>query len=234
MQAHYHGNAYFSGDGVGYADYAAQEQSLRATFAALLRRLAARGAAGGSLLEVGCGYGFLLREAAPYFGERVGCEMAPGAGRQARAHADEVYVGSIESIPGNRRFDCIAAVHVLEHVYRPREFVARLCGHLRPSGTLVLAVPDMGGLWRRILGRRWPSFKFPEHVVFYDRASLSDLMHRAGLNAIQTVPYPHAFPLGEVCRKLGVPALPGVARFSVWIPGTTLAMLGRAPAIGPL
>jgi SAM-dependent methyltransferase len=234
MRAYYQRNDYFVGAQGGYADYSAQERSLRATFGALLGRLAARNAVGGALLEVGCGYGFLLREAAPYFRERVGCEMAPGAAERARAHADEVYLGTIESIPPGRRFDCIVAAHVLEHIYRPHEFLTRLCGHLKAAGTVVLAVPDMDGFWRRMLGRRWPSFKYPEHVVFYDQKSLHALMRQAGLTAIRTIPYPHACPLGEVCRKLGVPSLPGIAKLNVWLPGTTLAMLGRAPGAGTI
>ena len=230
MRERYQQGAYFEGGTGGYADYASQERSLRATFRALLHRLAQRGATGGSLLEVGCGYGYFLDEAAAHFPRKMGCEMSPQAAERARALTADVRLGSIDSIPTDQKFDCIVALHVVEHVYRPREFVTQLRRRLADSGTMVLAVPDMGGMWRRALGGRWPSFKYPEHVVFYDQRSLSNLMRDAGLHEPRRIPYPHAFPLNEVCAKFGVPRLPGIGGLNVWLPGTTLAMMGRAQA----
>ena len=230
MRELYQQDGYFEGGAEGYADYAAQERSLRATFRALLRKLAEHGATGGSLLEVGCGYGYFLDEAAAHFPRKMGCEMSPQAAEQARTFTADVRLGSIDSIPADRKFDCIVALHVVEHVYKPHEFVTRLRGHLTDSGIMVLAVPDMGGMWRRALGGRWPSFKYPEHVVFYDQRSLFNLMRDAGLQAPRRIPYPHAFPLNEICAKFCMPWLPGVGGANVWLPGTTLAMMGRAAA----
>jgi SAM-dependent methyltransferase len=228
MRELYEHDQYFAGGTEGYADYAEQEQSLRATFRALLRRLAERGGTGGALLEVGCGYGYFLDEADSYFSRRTGCEMSPQAAARARAFGAEVFSGSIDSIPPNQVFDCIVALHVIEHVYDPKAFVTHLRRHLTESGTLVLAAPDMGSMWRRILGKSWPSFKYPEHVVFYDRHSLSAVMRETGFPSPRRIPYPHAFPLNEICAKLRLPPLPGIGGLNVWLPGTTLAMIARA------
>ncbi len=230
MREYYLDDAYFEGGTGGYTDYAERERSLRTTFRALLRRLAARGATGGSLLEVGCGYGYFLAEATVYFQSQMGCEMSPQAAERARLYTQDIRLGSIDSIPADRKFDCIVALQVVEHVYNPLEFVTRLRRHLTKSGVMVLAVPDMGGMWRHVLGRRWPSFKYPEHVVFYDQRSLSNLMRDAGLHAPRRISYPHAFPLNEVCAKFGAPRLPGIGGMNVWLPGTTLAMVARAGA----
>jgi 2-polyprenyl-3-methyl-5-hydroxy-6-metoxy-1,4-benzoquinol methylase len=108
-------------------------------------------------LEVGCGHGYLLDEAAGYFQERVGCDLAPSAVATVQS-ADAVYVGGPEAIPLEKRFDCIIATHVIEHVYEPLRFVQDLTRRLRDGGWLVLAAPDMSSFWRRLMGRRWPSF----------------------------------------------------------------------------
>jgi hypothetical protein len=110
----------------------------------------------------------------------------------------------------------------------------RLVGLLRPGGALVLGTPDGGSAWRRLLGSRWPSYKVPEHVAFYDRRTLSRLFTDAGLRDVRPFEYPHAFPLALVWQRMG---LGWLARRSgsfgsraLWLPATTLAVVGRRPA----
>jgi len=156
---------YFSGVEQGYNNYAAQEPALRATFRRLLQTLAARGKTGEDLLEIGCGYGYLLDEARPYFKRRIGTDFSARAVEQARSRADQVYWGGIEAIREPERFDCAIATHVIEHVYHRQDFVSALLERLRPGGCLLIATPDMGSCWRKLMRSRWPSFKLPEHVL---------------------------------------------------------------------
>ncbi len=215
---------YFAGGGSGYDDYAGQEPSLRNTFRALLRRLDDRGLTGGSLLEVGCGYGFFLAEAAPYFDFRAGLEMSADAASQARRHADIIHDGTLATLP-DRQFDCIVALHVIEHIYDPQSFLRQLVGRLVPGGTLVMAAPDMAGFWRPLLGNRWPSFKYPEHVAFYTARTLRALMRNAGCHQPQRLPYPHAFSVGEICAKVGLHAPRLLRSRNIWLPATTVAVV---------
>ena len=59
----YSSSGYFEGGEMGYDSYAEQESALRTTYRRLVRQLVRAGFDGGDLLEVGCGYGFLLEEA---------------------------------------------------------------------------------------------------------------------------------------------------------------------------
>lgn len=226
----YRDGAYFEGGSLGYSSYGRQERSLRKTFRRLVRILRRRKLTGGALLEVGCGYGYFLEAARPFYTRRVGTEMSADAAATARGTGAEVHVGGLEELPGGERFDLVVALHVIEHVYDPVVFVDRLLAHVKEGGHLLLATPDMGSHWRRVLGKRWPSFKYPEHVVLYDRQTLGSLMNRfEPLADLRRFPCPHAFPLSEVLNKLGVgvstPSL--FDRATVWIPGTTIALLGR-------
>ena len=229
MAEAYRSGSYFDGEGAGYERYGDQAKSLRLTFRRLLQTMAKRGLTGGSLLEVGCGYGFFLEEAKDHFAERFGSEYSPPAAARAADHAREIFRGGIEAIPENRQFDCIVACHVIEHVYEPRAFMELLLRHLKPGGHCVLAAPDMGGFWRKVMGRAWPSFKYPEHVVFYDDESLHRLMRGNGLKDLAPLPYPHAFPLGQICRKLRLPSPKALEDVSIWLPGTTVAYVGTRP-----
>jgi len=232
MLARYRNGDYFAGRDVGYDDYGRQEVSLRATFRRFLRRLAARGLAGGRLLEIGAGHGFLLDEARDMFIRREGTEFDPDGDRKAAARADRVYRGGIEAVPPGARFDLVIANQVIEHVYDPVGFLAAIKTRINAGGALVLATPWMNGFWFRILGRRWPSFKIPEHVAFYDPDCLRELMENAGYRYGGRIPYPHAFPLGLIAQKLGL-RLPGsLARISAWLPATTVAVYGTVEGQG--
>lgn len=62
MLRSYAQDSYFEGGEAGYSDtgYSEQEQALRSTFARLMANLEKRSLTGGSLLEIGCGYGFSM------------------------------------------------------------------------------------------------------------------------------------------------------------------------------
>ncbi|MBA2605615.1 MAG: class I SAM-dependent methyltransferase [Acidobacteriota bacterium] len=229
MRRFYTNDNYFEGGDSGYSDtsYADQERALSATFKRLMRNLHKRKLTGGSLLEVGCGYGYLLEEAKEYFSRRVGTDFSPEGVRLASAKADEVYEGGIEQIPATAKFDCVIATHVIEHVYQPLEFVKQLISHTKPSGTVILAAPDMGGMLRKVMGHRWASFKIPEHVLYFDAATLSELMRQAGLIDIEKLPYLHAFPLALIASKLSLPFPAALGKANVWVPATTVALSGK-------
>src|SRR6266481_378978 len=225
MQEVYRQSSYYEGGACGYADtsYTGQEAALRATFKRLLRNLAKRGLTGGDLLEVGCGYGYLLDEARPLFDRRVGTDFSAEAAKIARAIGAEVFVGGIEQVSPDRKFDCIVAIQVIEHVYQPLSFVKQLASHTKAGGYIVVATPDIGGALRRTMGRRWPSFKVPEHVVYFDFESLRALMYQGGLSDVRKLPYPHAFPLGLIAAKFRLSIPPVLARLKMWVPATTVA-----------
>ena len=224
----YRDPSYYEGGSSGYSDasYAFQEPALRATFRRFLLNLSKRGLTGGQLLEVGCGPGFLLDEARPFFERRLGTEFSPDIAQIARDTEAEVFVGGIEQLPANLKFHCVIATQVIEHVYDPLTFVRQLVEHTLPGGHIVLATPDIGGVLRKIMGRRWPSFKTPEHVVYFDFASLSLLMRRGGLETVRRLPYRHAFPLGLIAAKFGFALPRWLARIRTWVPATTVAAYG--------
>ncbi|HEV8583013.1 MAG TPA: class I SAM-dependent methyltransferase [Thermoanaerobaculia bacterium] len=229
MQRSYMEDGYFEGGEGGYSSYQAQEPTLRPTFRRFLAELRRRGVAGGQLLEVGCAYGFFLDEAKDFFAHRTGTDYSPAALKKARGRADRLILGGTGELGSGELFDCIACIHVIEHIYDPVGFLRTLAGHLRPGGWIVLATPDMGSLWRTLMRHRWPFFKIPEHVTFFDRSTLRELLHRSGLAEVQSLPYASVFSLDLVGEKLNLrlPAFLNDRR--LWLPATTIAAGGRKP-----
>jgi SAM-dependent methyltransferase len=228
MRLAYRQLSYYEGGALGYAStsYTDQESALPATFNRLLRNLAKLDLTGGDLLEIGCGYGYFLDEARPFFRRRVGTKLSPHAAEIARTTGAEVFVGGIEQISPEATFDCVLATHVIEHVYEPLSFVMRLIRHAKPGGHIVLATPDLGGILRKFMGRHWPSFKAPEHVVYFDFQTLSLLMSRAGLNDVCRLSYPYAFPFSLIATKFGLALPPLLGQLKIWMPATTVAAYG--------
>ena len=234
MLRFYKDDKYFENGDVGYTGYLRQEMSLRYSFRRFLQQLQRRQLAGGSLLEVGCGYGFLLDEAKPYFDYRAGIDFS-GAVKRARERADRVYQGDLDIIPDEERFDCIILVSVIEHVHKPVAYLRKLRERLRPGGKLVVATPDVDSIFRRLLGRRWPAFQvIPENVGFYSGPTLSALLAKAGFGQVTRLPYVRAYPANLVVEEFNVwPAI--LKRFgdrNVAFPGYMVARCGfaeRAP-----
>jgi len=135
-------------------------------------------------------------------------------------------------VPKNRLYDCIVLAHVIEHIYNPVAFLKSVLSYLKPGGIMAVATPNKGSLWFPLMGRKWPSFKVPEHVAFYDRKALSSLMEKSGLCDIEKIAYLHAFPLDLTASKLKMKAPNFIKDLNIWIPGTTIAMVGKKPTGG--
>jgi 2-polyprenyl-3-methyl-5-hydroxy-6-metoxy-1,4-benzoquinol methylase len=105
-----------------------------------------------SVLEIGCGLGFLgaAFEANGY--SYVGLDIDADCVEFAREKALEVYLGSVEKVAATpivgKRFDLIVSAHVLEHVGSPYEAFEGM-GSLRGS-LVMITVPNAHGLSSRM------------------------------------------------------------------------------------
>jgi SAM-dependent methyltransferase len=226
----YGDDSYFCNQAVGYSDYEKQENALRLTFKRFLKTLHTKGFTGGSLLEIGAGYGFFLDEAREYFDFRAGTEMSRTAAEHAASRVDLLVHGGIDKLDKGVDFDCIVLSHVLEHIYQPRNFLESIMKHLKPDGKLIIVTPDMGNFWRLIMRSSWPSFKVPEHVLFFDSNSLVRLLKSCGFREMYSLPYPHAFPLKLVASKLNMVLPELIGSHNLWLPRTSLAICASAYA----
>jgi len=101
-----------------------------------------------------------------------------------------------------RPLDAITLFHVLEHIPHPEKLVALVDRALRPDGVVVIEVPDAGGGWARLKGRRWDYF-IDHHVNYFDTKSLGRLMEGFGFRRrfLQRT-YHFSFPQGDRFKDL--------------------------------
>lgn len=230
MRKLYERKDYFAdGDLSGYEDYSTQERSLRLTARRFLRDIKGLCPKAESLLEVGCGYGFFLDEASRFFSRRAGTELSADAARKAEETSGaDIYTSDLTALPASvTDFDVIVMINVIEHVYEPLTFLLSLRKRLKPGGRLMLSTPDIGSFWYKIMKKKWPSFKVPEHVVFYDGKSMADLLRRAEFHALKPMPFYHAFPLEMIARRLGMTVPGAIGCKIIWLPRVMTALSGR-------
>jgi SAM-dependent methyltransferase len=152
----------------------------------------------GTLLEVGCGQGGLLRGARTVGFDVRGVEMTPGFAAQAPADLP-IEVAPLEQAETLKRtFDVIVLAAILEHVYDPILCLDRVREALVPGGLVFIDVPNECSLWSkvgnaymRMRGRRWavnlsPTFP-PYHVIGFCPRSLTRLLDQCGFDTVELI-----------------------------------------------
>jgi len=163
--------------GRGYDEYLDVRGNWIRTFQRRLREIAPH-CAPARVLDVGCGPGFFVEAARAAGWDAWGIDPSTYAVSLAkRALGDRVSVGVVEAsghAPGS--FDLVTAFDAFEHVYEPRRFLDAAHGLLRPGGVLAITTPDVTSLLARASGRRWVSFKIPEHVYYWSPLTIREAL----------------------------------------------------------
>jgi methionine biosynthesis protein MetW len=117
--------------------------------------VAARLLPGGErLLDVGCGSGELEARLLGRYQKVVATDISPEALRTAEVRAKGAEFRTLDAnqpLPfSDGEFDAITALSTLQYVFDPAAFLKEAHRVLRPSGTLILEVPNMAYLPQRL------------------------------------------------------------------------------------
>jgi len=145
---------------------------------------------GGTIVDVGCGTGALLRQVRGRYGRRfrlIGWDY-PGPHLDRLADAGiEIVAAPIEPAHVPPGADLFVLNQVIEHVPHPDRLVTMLASALAPGGHIVIETPDTEGLDARCFaGRYWGGYHFPRHLVLFNQRNLRTLVERGGLQVIET------------------------------------------------
>jgi len=133
------------------------------------------------ILEIGCSKGFLLKIAKDNGWEVCGVEISPYASKYAReTFGLNVVTGTFERAQlGNKKFDLIIALDLIEHVVSPKDLVRTCMTKLKNDGVLILETPNFGSIYRRITKRNWVGFN-PFHIYYFTPRTLSEMAENCG------------------------------------------------------
>jgi SAM-dependent methyltransferase len=140
-----------------------------------------------SLMEVGCGSGFVLSAISDMKPWRrlVGSELHPSGlaiARKRLGHRAEFIQLDARTIPARDVFDVIGAFDVLEHIEDDVAILAAMHGAIRPKGGLALTVPQHPWLWSN-------TDVSAQHVRRYRRGELERKVQAAGFRVLFSASY---------------------------------------------
>jgi len=160
---------------------------------------------GDSVLDIGCGYGYFVRQALAAGFDAYGVDLSTDGIREAEKHAPgRCFRGTLDDVEelAGRRFDVIFASHLIEHILKPQDFIETLIPHLNEGGIVMFVTPNISSWLARVSGRRWVSFKIPEHVAYYTPATISHLLESAGLEVVAIDPAYQYYRLPFLMSKI--------------------------------
>jgi SAM-dependent methyltransferase len=151
--------------------------------------LVARDAKPGNVVDLGCGQGTQLNGLADAY-TPYGIEISS----EAAATADAVFAArggravNAPSLDGLKTFPegFFAAATLrsyLEHELQPRAVLGELRRTLAPGGVAIVKVPNYASLNRRVTGRKWCGFRYPDHLNYFTPASLARMAEECGYRA---------------------------------------------------
>jgi 2-polyprenyl-3-methyl-5-hydroxy-6-metoxy-1,4-benzoquinol methylase len=171
----------------------------------------------GDVLDVGCGFGLFSL----FFARRapecrfLGCDLDARRIASARTSAERLGIGNVRyevadaaqfEPPG--AFDAIYLLDLVHHLPRAAvpAFLARLRGHLRAGGVLVLKEVEDRPAWKRwftlLLDRLMVG---AEPIHYWSAAELSAVLTGLGLDVVRhrmrdVLPYPHILYVARAPR----------------------------------
>ena len=145
-----------------------------------------------SLMDYGAASGdFLAYCKTQHFKTLAGIEQDASC-RKAAADIHGIPLKSpeaLEALPQNS-FDVITLWHVLEHIHNVDEVIALFHKLLDENGILVIAVPNINSLDRKIYGKYWAAYDVPRHLYHFNASTISILLQRLGFTLVGK----HALP----------------------------------------
>ncbi len=191
-----------SEDAIGQSAFPA----LKRVYERCLRLLDRRHPKRGSLLDVGCGFGFFLDMARADGWDVHGVDVSAPAVQHCR---DQLALTNVDRMElrerhaGGRTFEAVTMWNLLEHVSNPFQTLASVYGLLRPGGTLVVRVPNVAprdmilSSSRRLRLGFKPSESFylcgavpPHHLFGFSPRTLRQMLSRAGFGRTRVLPSP--------------------------------------------
>lgn len=134
----------------------------------------------GRWLDVGCSDGRFVEVAGKRGMTCEGIDLSDTVVQVGKKRGLRLAQSDLESWRPPQPYDTITCFDVLEHVLDPVGFLGSARRLLDPSGTLVLTVPNLASVSRRLMGPDWYMYIPEEHLHYFFPSTLRKLLVRTG------------------------------------------------------
>jgi len=140
----------------------------------------------GKILDIGAGTGDFLLTAKNDGWETVGVEPSDRA-KNIAIQKGISFVDEI-SVLENNSFDVITMWHVLEHVPNLELQIQELKRLLKPTGTLIVAVPNFKSYDANYYKEFWAAFDVPIHFWHFSKKAIHSLFEKVDMKLEKVLP----------------------------------------------
>jgi len=140
----------------------------------------------GKILDIGAGTGEFLSVAKNDGWQTIGVEPSD----KAKAIAKSKGVSFVEQTSEleNHSFDVISMWHVLEHVPDLDKQIKELKRLLKPTGTLIIAVPNFKSFDAKHYGKFWAAYDVPIHFWHFSKTAIKLLFEKEEMKLEKVLP----------------------------------------------
>jgi 2-polyprenyl-3-methyl-5-hydroxy-6-metoxy-1,4-benzoquinol methylase len=140
----------------------------------------------GQILDIGAGTGDFLSVAKNDGWKTVGIEPSD----KAKAIAKSKGVSFVEQTSEleNHSFDVISMWHVLEHVPDLDKQIKELKRLLKPTGTIIIAVPNFKSFDAKHYGKFWAAYDVPIHFWHFSKTAIKLLFEKEEMKLEKVLP----------------------------------------------
>ena len=140
----------------------------------------------GKLLDIGAGTGDFLLVAKQNDWQITGIEPN-GKARNIAINKGISFIEKSELLE-KHSFDVITMWHVLEHVSDLELQIKELKRLLKPSGTILIAVPNFNSYDSKYYGSYWAAFDVPRHLWHFSKTAIKLLFEKQNLHLQKVIP----------------------------------------------
>jgi SAM-dependent methyltransferase len=157
----------------------------------------------GTLLDIGCSFGFFLNAGQRRGWKAYGVELADIAANYAMAKFNLPIINKpVTEVDFEADFfDVVTLWNVTEHLLDPSEAVRTICKILKPNGLVVLTTGNIDSPLARLQKNHWRMFIPPLHLSFFSPSTMAFLLKSNGLEPIEQT---SALPYESALQKLGL------------------------------
>lgn len=138
------------------------------------------------LLDIGSDIGLLGEAFLERYGGEVSCvepnkTVWPEIGK--RLGEDTRIFETVDDVPKNLELTAMSAVHVIDHLLDPRDYLVKLRKQASQHTELLIVVHNEKSVLRKLMGRKWPPFCL-QHPQIFNSATLSRLLVKSGWDEV--------------------------------------------------
>lgn len=135
-----------------------------------LNRLKKLGVKRGKVLDVGYGEGYFLEVSQKIGWEVYGVEIVK-------------FDTNVAHFP-DKYFDLITLFDVIEHFQNPLLELKEINRILKDDGFVYIHTPNIGGLFAKLMGKRWFQIKPEEHIFYFNKKTIKTILKKSGFEVL--------------------------------------------------